>query len=155
MPDLAIGEIRAIHIMLYHLIYVSTAVEPMTEQQLLELLQQSRERNEDLRITGMLLYKSGHFMQVLEGDESDVLAIFASIERDPRHRDIETLESKYIQYRDFPDWSMGFRVLSDLDTETEPGFTRFMEGNFRSPYFSENSVEAHAFLTAFKNRKDF
>ena len=136
--------------MLFHLIYVSTAVVPMSDEDLMYLLRQSRTRNKRNRITGMLLYKDGHFMQVLEGDEADVMKIFADIERDKRHKSVDVLLAEYIQYRDFPNWTMGFRNVDRIDPSTVPGFTRFMEHDFKSEYFSEDTVEAHAMLLAFK-----
>ena len=89
-------------------------------------------------------------MQVLEGEESSVRRIFADIENDYRHKNVDTLRAEYIQYRDFPDWTMGFSHIDKLDSSTVPGFTRFLERDFRSEYFSENTVEAHAMLLAFK-----
>jgi len=135
---------------LFHLIYVSTAVLPMSENDLADLLKQCSARNERNRITGMLLYKNGHFMQVLEGDEARVMEIFADIEKDKRHKSVDILRAEFIQYRDFPDWSMGFANIDKLNASTTHGFTRFLELDFRSDYFSEDSVEAHAMLLAFK-----
>lgn len=51
---------------MYYLIYVSAATELMNNDQLLALLEQSRRNNERHRITGMLLYKSGNFMQYID-----------------------------------------------------------------------------------------
>ena len=137
--------------MLFHLIYVSTAVAPMSDRDLLDLLQQSRARNARNRITGMLLYKDGNFMQVLEGDEANVMKIFADIEMDRRHKSVDVLRAEYIQHRDFPNWTMGFRNVDRIELSQEPGFTRFLEHDFKSKYFSEDSVEAHAMLLAFKD----
>lgn len=136
--------------MLFHLIYVSTAVKPMSEDDLMQLLEQSRSRNERHRITGMLLYKNAHFMQVLEGQEASVMEIFRDIEKDPRHKNVDVLRAEYIQYRDFPNWTMGFANIDRLDPSTLPGFSRFLEVDFKSEYFSETSAEAHAMLLAFK-----
>ena len=136
--------------MLFHLIYVSTAVAPMSDDDLMSLLRQSRARNERHRITGMLLYRGGHFMQVLEGEEASVMSIFNDIERDRRHKNVDVLRAEYIQHREFPDWTMGFHNIDELDPATVPGFTRFLEHDFKSAYFAENSVEAHAMLLAFK-----
>ena len=136
--------------MLFHLIYVSTAVEPMSDDALAELLEQSGTRNLRNRITGLLLYKNGHFMQVLEGDEAKVMKIFASIERDPRHKSVDVLRAEHIQYRDFADWSMGFRNVDKLDPATLPGFTPFLEKDLTHEYFSANTAEAHMMLLAFK-----
>ena len=137
--------------MLFHLIYVSTAVDPMSDDALAELLQQSRTRNSRNRITGLLLYKNGHFMQVLEGDEGKVMKIFASIERDTRHKNIDVLRAEYIQCRDFPDWSMGYRNVDKPDPITLPGYTPFLEAEFTAEYFSADTVEAHRMLLAFKD----
>ena len=89
-------------------------------------------------------------MQVLEGEKPNVLEVFADIETDSRHKSVDKLRSEFIQYRNFPNWTMGFMNVDELDPQTIPGFTRFMERDFRSDYFTENSVEAHAMLLAFK-----
>ena len=138
--------------MLFHLIYVSTAVKPMNGDELVSLLEQSRARNKRHRITGMLLYSDGHFMQVLEGEEASVMKIFEDIKRDHRHTKVDVLRAEYIQYRNFPDWTMGFRNIDKLDPATVPGYTRFLEHDFTSEYFATNSVEAHAMLLAFKDK---
>ena len=137
--------------MLIHLIYVSTAVAPMSDDALAELLEQSRTRNLRNRISGLLLYKNGHFMQVLEGDEAGVMKIFESIKRDPRHKNIDVLREEYIQHRDFPDWSMGFRNVDKLDPASLPGYTPFLDKEFTAEYFNADNVEAHRMLLAFKD----
>lgn len=138
-------------LVLFHLIYVSTEAWPMSEDDLVSLLKQSRARNERLRITGMLLYKGGFFMQVLEGEEAHVLEVFADIETDIRHKRVFKIVSEYIQHRDFPDWTMGFTNIDTLDPSSVPAYTPFLEHDFRSDYFSGDSVEAHSLLLAFKN----
>lgn len=123
----------------------------MSEDDLVGLLQQSRARNERLRITGMLLYKGGFFMQVLEGEEKNVLEVFADIQTDIRHKRVFEIVSEYVQHRDFPDWTMGFTNIDTLDVSTVPAYTPFLEHDFGSAYFSEDSVEAHSLLLAFKH----
>lgn len=54
------------------LIYVSSAVNLMSEDELLDLLAQSSQRNKRKGVTGLLLYAGGNFIQVLEGEQSDV-----------------------------------------------------------------------------------
>ncbi len=140
--------------MLFHLIYVSTAVTAMNDDALTQLLRQSRASNEENRITGMLLYKNGHFMQVLEGDEVTVMKMFATIEQDARHKSVDVLRAEHIQHRDFPDWTMGFKNMTGVDPATVPGYTRFLEQDFNAEYFSERAVEAHAMLLAVKDSPD-
>ena len=136
--------------MLCHLVYVSTATRPMRDPDLAELLSQARERNQRNSVTGMLLYKDGRFIQLLEGHEDDVRKIFDSIRQDERHRDVELLWFRYVQFRDFPDWTMGFRNADELDPTTLRGYTPYLERDLRYENFLENSTEVHQLLLAFK-----
>lgn len=140
--------------MLCHLVYVSVAQEPMRGKELQEILQQARERNERNRITGMLLFKNRRFMQLLEGDEENVMKIFRSIEKDERHRNVELLWLQYVQFRDFPDWTMGFRNVDEMDVSTLPGYTPFLDQDFCYENFFENSTEVHQMLLAFRESPD-
>ncbi len=93
---------------LFRLMYVSSGVRMFNDEELAELLAVARRNNAQLGITGMLLYLDGNFLQVLEGNESDVRRLFATISRDVRHRGLIVLLSQPIETRAFPDWSMGF-----------------------------------------------
>ena len=136
--------------MLCHLVYVSTATRPMRDLDLAELLSQSRDRNRRNNVTGMLLYKDRRFIQLLEGHEEDVREIFESIRHDARHRNVELLWLRYVQFRDFPDWTMGFLNADELDPATLSGYTPYLERDFRYENFLENSTEVHQMLLAFK-----
>ncbi len=61
---------------MFSLTYVSSAVRPFAEDELADLLAVSRQNNARLGITGMLLYKDGNFMQVLEGEEAEVRTLY-------------------------------------------------------------------------------
>lgn len=102
---------EAAPIELIHLIYCSTATHEMSEAELLELLQVAREQNPQLRLTGMLLYGGGVFLQVLEGPAASVDMLYKKLERDPRHHSLFLLEREPISERSFPDWSMGFHYV--------------------------------------------
>ena len=136
--------------MMYQIIYVSTAAEPIGKDGLIELLKQSRANNERDGITGMLLYKAGRFMQAIEGQEEDVTELYEVIKRDLRHKNVDTLRSEYRPSRDFPNWSMGFQNLDTDNCAHQDGFTKFLENNFNLDYFDETVTEAHAFLLTFK-----
>lgn len=90
------------------LVYVSIARAPFSAVALRALLTFARDRNTARGLTGLLLYKAGSFMQVLEGEPSTVEETFAKIQRDPRHRDVRTLWRGDIEAGNFVDWSMGF-----------------------------------------------
>lgn len=65
-------------------VYVSSAVAPFTPQELLELLRRARQDNEAAGITGMLLYRSGNFIQTIEGPAAAVDTLLKRIACDPR-----------------------------------------------------------------------
>ena len=137
--------------MLSHVVYASTASGPMDDEDLAELLAQSRERNALNDITGMLLYKDSRFIQLLEGHEEHVQKIFDSIRRDDRHYDVQLLWLRYAQFREFPDWTMGFQNVDKLELESLPGYTPFLDRDFRYENFLENSTDVHAMLLSFKD----
>lgn len=76
------------------------------------LLEQSRDRNAQLGITGALLFNEGRFVQILEGDEASVMEVVESIRRDSRHTDIDMLPPRIMPERSFADWSMAFVGVS-------------------------------------------
>lgn len=116
--------------MLMQLIYASQAVHPMSDGELLEILQASRERNSQHNITGKLVYRNGVFLQVIEGEDSDLEPIWTSIKADPRHHNIVEIYYKPILERDFTEWAMGFANISGVDLTSVPGYTTFMEDDF-------------------------
>lgn len=108
------------------LTYLSTAKAPFSDNELAELLENSRARNHAAGLTGMLLYAGGHFIQTLEGPEEVVDAVFGRIERDQRHRNIIVALREEIATRVFPDWSMGFENVADGDAQELPGFNTYL-----------------------------
>ena len=105
--------------MLFSLVYVSRATLPMTRAGLLEILRHSRQHNAGAHITGLLLHRGGTFLQMLEGQQSRVEALYTSIARDPRHRDVTTVVDGAQPVRQFPDWSMGFNDLDHAPVEVD------------------------------------
>ncbi len=137
--------------MLFQLIYVSTAVEELDDDGLIELLTTSRRNNVRDNITGMLLYRGGHFMQVMEGEYLNVMSLYDRIRVDDRHRNVDILRAEHVRARDFPDWTMGFECLDEFDPSTLSGFTRFLEHDFRSGFFTGDDDTARAMLAAFRD----
>ena len=135
-----------------HLIYISSATSWPDEQDLIELLQQSRERNHQLNITGLLLYSNAMFMQVLEGDEKDVHDVYASICKDPRHTGIVKLVEAPIEKRSFADWSMGFRNLESCSADKLPGFNEIYNGKLDKQLVLNNTELAVSMLMSFSRK---
>jgi hypothetical protein len=87
---------------------ISAALPPITPEALQLLLTKARAANAIHKVTGMLLYDSGSFLQVLEGPAAGVDHIFDCIQRDPRHHQIRVRLRQPTEVREFPDWTMGF-----------------------------------------------
>jgi hypothetical protein len=111
---------------LYRLAYFSSAQEYFSKPQLLTLLNKAREKNASLGITGMLLFKEGNFMQLIEGEKVALHSLFQTISDDPRHHHLLVIFNEAAQERLFADWTMGFYDLADPDLQTLPGFSPYM-----------------------------
>lgn len=112
---------------LYCVVYTSVSNQEMSDDDLKELLKRSRTKNQNLNITGMLLYLDPFYIQVLEGEESTVDRLFNIIKDDPNHEKVSIIYKKAIAERSFSDWSMGFNKVSNEDLESIPGFCDFLE----------------------------
>ena len=135
---------------MFSLIYVSSVVPAFSPDQLADLLSTSRQSNSDAGITGMLLYKDGNVMQVLEGEEASVQKLYARIGRDPRHRGLQTLLQGSVEKRQFPDWSMGFRDLRGSDLRATAGYSEFLNTPLTGQEFSSDPTRCQRLLTTFK-----
>ena len=134
---------------LSHLIYASSATRSMQEQDLVAILTKSHENNSRLDVTGMLLYRGGNFLQVLEGQESVIDDLFKVIMQDPRHHQVTLLLKRPVPSRQFQQWEMGFTNIDTIDTSTLPGYTPYLNEPFNSQRFKDVSF-AYTFLNMFK-----
>ena len=134
-----------------HLIYISVATKTMSEDDLISLLKQSRERNERQDVTGMLLFKDGSFLQVLEGTEKDVDQIYRSICLDKRNAGHYLIERKEIDERNFPDWRMGFENVSNRNLGELEGFSALLDQELAPEEIGEHKDLAVKLVLSFKN----
>lgn len=114
-------------------IYMSAAVRPFDAEALKALLAKARRHNERAGLSGMLLYASGSFFQVLEGPTSAVDAIYRRIQADPRHDSLVMLVREPIKERSFADWTMGFYEVSGEDLQSLPGLSDFLQRRSPAP----------------------
>lgn len=112
------------------LAYVSSTRGLLIADDIVNILIASREKNGNRAITGMLLYKDGNVLQILEGDESQVIQLFEVIKKDERHSGIIKLYQKSIEARDFPEWTMGFHNLSAEGARQLVGFSEIFDPAF-------------------------
>ena len=135
---------------MFYLVYVSEAAESISKEDLLDILAKSRRANAQAGITGMLLFKDGHFMQALEGEEAAVRDLYARIRRDPRHLRIVTLVEGRRGERIFGDWSMGFQDLGTPEARQVSGYSEFLNTPLTAEEFSRDPGLCERLLWAFK-----
>jgi hypothetical protein len=98
---------------MHQIVYTSSSRLEFAVPDLKKLLVGARMRNKAVGVTGMLVFHDGTFLQALEGENRAVNEIFASIQNDPRHRDLTVLHrGPGPEQRVFGEWSMGFADFS-------------------------------------------
>ena len=137
---------------MFYLVYVSSAVNPFSPAELVELLTKAREKNSRLGITGMLLYKDGNFLQALEGEEAAVRQLYDTISQDSRHHGEIILDEGETAERQFSHWSMGFRNLDDKEVQATPGFSQFMNKPLNATDFKANPTVCWELLNLFRDK---
>jgi len=135
-------------------IYCSQATHDISPDELVELLALSRRNNTEAGLSGMLLYTSQSFLQVLEGESDPLLRTYDRIRADSRHTNLRLLQQVETPAPRFPDWSMGFEHVDDEDLEDDlEGFTAATRYPLVNPDLVTNAGVALTLLTLYaKNR---
>src|SRR5688500_10862994 len=115
---------------MYFLAYLSSASPKLDEDNLIDILIASRRRNAQSSITGLLLFMEGNIVQIIEGEEHDVIQLFSKIEQDRRHYSIVKIAEGNIDDRMFKDWAMGFKTISFPELEKFTGYNNISKETF-------------------------
>jgi hypothetical protein len=119
--------------MLVRLLYASRATREIDEALVASILERSQRYNLEHGITGILCTSTqgNVFLQVLEGGRDAVNALYGSIVRDPRHRDVTLLDYAEIMERRFASWRMG---TVNLNRVNQGCILRFSEKPVLDPF---------------------
>jgi hypothetical protein len=71
-----------------------------------DLVSRAAENNRRRGVTGLLVGDRHCFIQALEGERSVVSALFHTITRDPRHREVQLVDICDVSEKSYPDWGM-------------------------------------------------
>ena len=104
------------------LTYRSSAVRRFSEFDLSRLLLRAQSFNSSVNVTGLLLSKSGTFLQTIEGPESNIDVVMERICNDLTHGEIDVLADDQIVQRVYPNWTMA----SNVDVSTS-GLLAFLQ----------------------------
>lgn len=136
------------------MIYCSQATHDVGPDELVDLLGQARVRNEQAGLSGMLLYCSQSFLQMLEGDAEALATTYGRIATDSRHANLRVLMDAEVPDRMFPDWSMGFEhVDEDEIAENIDGYTPATIYPLMNPDLIINGSVAQTLLALYGKNK--
>lgn len=133
---------------LIHLLYVSL-LRGADESVLPDILESARRHNQTQGVTGMLLYRHRHFLQVLEGPASAVRETFGRILQDDRHHYIVRIDELRVEHRHFGTWSMGFQALLGPELAGHPDVAALFEASADEIAQRVHRGTARAVLQAF------
>lgn len=102
--------------MIKYIAYVSRQSYILKDEDISTLLVTCRTKNMRNEITGMLIYFDGTFVQFLEGPKENIDPLFDIISKDKRHQDVILLIDGVSSKREFEDWSMAFKKLTQPET---------------------------------------
>ena len=97
--------------MRYAISYVSSVNPNLTENDIQEVLNYTRNWNNDNGITGILLYSDGNFFQVLEGEKEILKSLLSRIVKDERHYNVMIIFEKEVSQTAFDDYQSDFISL--------------------------------------------
>ncbi|QZH74040.1 MAG: BLUF domain-containing protein [Erythrobacter sp.] len=76
------------------------------EAMLTGILMQARRNNKRDGITGALICRHDMYLQLIEGPDAAIDALYAKITEDDRHGEVRLALSSEVDQRMFPDWEM-------------------------------------------------
>ena len=120
---------------MFQLTYVSKSKSVMNFTDLNNILESAKIKNSTLDITGCLVYHNSRFVQILEGEEKEVLQLYETIKADERHQDVTVLWENNAK-RNFGEWNMAFHNPNDDDVK------QFVENLILFSDFAEKSSSA-------------
>lgn len=93
---------------MFHIVYVSTAAGPFSDEDCDDVLASARAFNTAHEVTGLLVCSGGSFLQVLEGPLDAAEQAYARTAASSRHRGLLRTPAIEVPERTFGDWAMGF-----------------------------------------------
>lgn len=132
-------------------IYASAQTEKFSHADIIALLKIARKNNSALGVSGVLLYDSGSFFQVLEGEPDVLQALYEKITSDKRHKRIVKIIVEPIESRSFSEWTMGYAGVTREQLQSIDGINDFFYGE--RCYTDLDQGRARILLNAFKEGK--
>ena len=118
--------------------YISRANHKLSDQEIGEILQQAQDNNAAKSITGMLVFKDNIFLQTIEGSRALINSLMSTLINDKRHYDLQILETRELEHREWSRWSMNYASSTKENVATYLKYST--TANFNPYVLSFNSV---------------
>jgi hypothetical protein len=103
-------------------------------------------KNNDLKITGILMYSDGNFLQVLEGQKDLIDPLFKKIKQDSRHYNIINIFDRAIINPCFSKYHSNFKVVGESYDHNELQTFLREEKSFNPDNYKSISYLANKFM---------
>jgi len=110
----------------FQIIYISETDNSHDHDVLMSILKQSDINNKINSVTGVLIYNGGVFLQLLEGRNEDILALYSKILIDKRHSKIKKIYEGYSNSRIFNDWTMAHKNINEYASDIREKIETFI-----------------------------
>jgi hypothetical protein len=102
---------------IHQIVYASRFSPSVGASEIQAILEKSRSNNERNGVTGILLCRASHFLQLLEGERFNMAYTFKKIRDDQRHDRLQLIMDQTAEHRLFERWSMGYREVESCSPE--------------------------------------
>jgi hypothetical protein len=110
---------------IFQLVYISRAHENICYSDIDRILESARLHNRQNNLTGLLIFKDEHFLQIIEGEQSKVMETFGRIVKDRRGHHVRVLTESFGESRIFNRWPLAFH-----DADIDPNMNALMNDLF-------------------------
>ena len=115
------------------LTYTSWARAGLRPDEVAAILSAAKINNPLDGITGLLIFNGTAFMQVLEGSEAAIDGLTARLVGDPRHSNMSIRDSRLIEARSFPNWSMAYLRLDSGEFQGQDEVVKALSRDLPQP----------------------
>ena len=128
---------------IYQIVYRSDAKAGLDNDGIKEILKKAQKFNQEHFLSGILVYRKGKFVQLLEGDKHKVHSLYKKIKADKRHSKVEIILEVKSDERIYGIWSMAFVDEHVFKGSTDSTHELFDMAISKKEYKSENVIPLH------------
>ena len=130
--------------------YASRANPDVSAKDFNEILHQAQLNNAANGITGMLTFNKDYFLQTIEGPRAQINSLLYSLIADPRHYDLQVIETRELKHRTWSKWSMNYASPTEKNAAIYLKYSTTIDFN---PYLL-SAESAHDLMSELSDQHD-